>query len=36
MAELIIEGRASTVDLAPFRFSRFDDDTWKQPWSDTE
>ncbi|HLV98284.1 MAG TPA: FAD-dependent oxidoreductase [Ktedonobacterales bacterium] len=36
MAELITDGRASTVDLAPFRFSRFLDDTWKQPWSDTE
>jgi len=36
MAELITEGRATTVDLAPFRFSRFLDDTWKQPWSDTE
>ncbi len=36
MAELITDGRAITVDLAPFRFSRFLDDTWKQPWSDTE
>ena len=36
MAELITEGRASTVDLAPFRFSRFLDDSWQQPWSDTE
>ncbi len=36
MAELIIDGKATTVDLAPFRFSRFLDDTWKQPWSDTE
>ncbi len=36
MAELITDGRASTVDLAPFRFSRFLDDTWKQPWSGTE
>ncbi len=36
MAELITEGRASTVDLAPFRLSRFFDDSWKQPWSDTE
>jgi sarcosine oxidase subunit beta len=36
MAEFITERRASTVDLAPFRFSRFLDDTWKQPWSDTE
>jgi sarcosine oxidase subunit beta len=36
MAELITDGHASTVDLTPFRFSRFLDDTWKQPWSDTE
>jgi sarcosine oxidase subunit beta len=36
MAELISDGQATTVDLAPFRFSRFQDDTWKQPWSDTE
>ncbi len=36
MAELITDGRASTVDLTPFRLSRFDDDSWKQPWSDTE
>jgi sarcosine oxidase subunit beta len=36
MAELITEGRADTVDLRPFRFSRFLDDSWQQPWSDTE
>ena len=36
MAELITDGQAATVDLAPFRFSRFLDDSWKQPWSDTE
>ncbi len=36
MAELIADGRASTVDLTPFRFSRFLDDSWQQPWSDTE
>jgi sarcosine oxidase subunit beta len=36
VAELITAGRAATVDLTPFRFSRFLDDTWKQPWSDTE
>ncbi|HEY7123586.1 MAG TPA: FAD-binding oxidoreductase [Ktedonobacterales bacterium] len=36
MAELITAGRASTVDLTPFRFSRFLDGSWKQPWSDTE
>ncbi len=36
MAELITEGHASTVDLTPFRFSRFLDESWKQPWSNTE
>jgi sarcosine oxidase subunit beta len=36
MAELITDWKAATVDLAPFRFSRFFDDTWKQPWSGTE
>jgi sarcosine oxidase subunit beta len=36
IAELIAEGRASTVDLTPFRFSRFLDNSWQQPWSDTE
>ncbi len=36
MAELITEGRATTVDLTPFRFSRFLGESWKQRWSDTE
>ncbi|HEU5368785.1 MAG TPA: FAD-binding oxidoreductase [Ktedonobacterales bacterium] len=36
MAELISDGQATAIDLAPFRFSRFQDDAWKQPWSDTE
>lgn len=36
LAELITDGHASTVDLAPFRFSRFLDESWKRPWSDTE
>jgi sarcosine oxidase subunit beta len=36
MAELISDGQATTLDLAPFRFSRFLDESWKLPWSDTE
>jgi sarcosine oxidase subunit beta len=36
LAELICDGAAATVDLTPFRLSRFDTDDWQQPWSDTE
>ena len=36
LAELIVDGRSKLVDLAPFRLGRFADDSWKQPWSDTE
>jgi len=36
MAELITDGHASTVDLTPFRLSRFADDSWKDPWSPDE
>jgi sarcosine oxidase subunit beta len=36
LAELICEGRATTVDLEPFRLSRFETDEWREPWSDTE
>lgn len=36
IAELIVHGAARTVDLHPFRLSRFDDDGWRQPWSDDE
>ncbi len=36
MAELIVNGHSSLVDLAPFRLSRFDDDSWKTPWSPDE
>jgi len=24
------------VDLTPFRLARFDDDSWRQPWSENE
>ena len=33
MAELIVNGKATTVDLAPFRLGRYADGTWKNPWS---
>ena len=36
LAERIIDGRASFVDLDPFRLERFDDDSWRQPWSENE
>jgi sarcosine oxidase, subunit beta len=36
LAELICDGAATTVDLTPFRLDRFNDESWKQPWSDTE
>jgi sarcosine oxidase subunit beta len=36
VAELILDGEARTVDLTPFSLSRFDSDSWRQPWSDTE
>lgn len=36
MAEHIVQGRSATVDLTPFRLSRFDDDGWREPWSENE
>lgn len=36
MAELITQRHSSTVDLEPFRLSRFADDSWKEPWSPDE
>lgn len=36
MTELILDGEARSADLAPFSLSRFDSDTWKTPWSETE
>ena len=36
IAELIIHGHATTVDLTPFRLSRFADDRWRDPWSPDE
>lgn len=35
LAEQIV-GKEPQVDLTPFSLSRFDDDTWQKPWSDTE
>jgi sarcosine oxidase subunit beta len=36
LAEQIIAGQASFVDLAPFRLERFADESWRQPWSENE
>lgn len=36
LAEQIVNGRATTVDLAPFRLSRFDQPGWEAPWSENE
>jgi len=36
LAETILDGSSTLVDLAPFGLSRFDQPGWEQPWSDTE
>ena len=36
LAELIVNGVATTVDLEPFRLERFDTEAWRQPWSPNE
>ena len=36
LAELILDGRTTTLDLTPFRLERFADDGWRQPWSENE
>jgi sarcosine oxidase subunit beta len=36
MAEMVTNGHATTVDLTPFRFSRFADESWREPWSPDE
>ncbi len=36
LTEMILDGEARSADLAPFALSRFDSDSWKEPWSDTE
>jgi sarcosine oxidase subunit beta len=36
VAELILDGRSSLVDLAPFALDRFASDAWRAPWSDSE
>ncbi len=36
VAEMVVDGNASTVDFTPFSFDRFSSDAWKQPWSDSE
>ena len=36
LAEMIIDGKARSADLAPFSLDRFVSDAWKEPWSATE
>jgi sarcosine oxidase subunit beta len=36
MADLILNGASSTVDLYPFRLDRFTSDDWRTPWSQHE
>lgn len=36
LAELLVHGQASFVDLSPFRPERFDQPGWERPWSDSE
>lgn len=36
LAEQIVDGRATTVDLAPFRLGRFAETGWDAPWSENE
>ncbi|HEX3724381.1 MAG TPA: FAD-dependent oxidoreductase [Nitrolancea sp.] len=36
MAELIVEGQSTTVDLTPFRLGRYSSETWQDPWSPDE
>jgi sarcosine oxidase subunit beta len=36
LAELMCDGKATTVDLEPFRLTRFEGDGWRKPWSETE
>lgn len=31
-----ITGQPPVVDLTPFRLARFDDDSWRRPWSESE
>ena len=36
LAETILDGASTLVDLTPFRLSRFDEPDWDRPWSGTE
>src|SRR5215218_6712011 len=36
MAELVLNGQTSFVDLGPFRMERFEEPGWDRPWSDSE
>ncbi len=33
LAELIVHGQSSTLDLSPFGLDRFESDAWRTPWS---
>lgn len=36
MAEMIVHGQSTTVDLTPFHLNRFRSDHWQEPWSENE
>lgn len=36
LAELILDGRTATADLAPFHLTRFATDAWRTPWGEHE
>jgi len=36
VADTILTGTSPTVDLTPFRLSRFATENWREPWSDSE
>ncbi len=36
VAEQIVHGKATTVDLTPFRLTRFAGESWREPWSPDE
>jgi sarcosine oxidase, subunit beta len=36
LAEAILDGHTTTVDLTPFRLERFAGAGWRQPWSENE
>ncbi len=36
MAQLILDGQSSLLDLSPFALERFASEAWRRPWSDSE